>query len=580
MNAKKTRAKNKAMPIAASKAGMKSHQQREAFFANKGVRETVESIVVAFILAFLFRTFEAEAFVIPTGSMAPTLQGRHKDVHCPECGFNYRAGASQENRDNPDRDLVIKCVCPSCGFVMDCLGKKRDNQHNRSEPTYNGDRILVSKFSYQFGEPKRWDVIVFKYPGNAKMNYIKRLVGLPNETIRIQYGDVFVADNFSGELSEFHIARKPPDKLLAMLQLVHDNQHCAKRLIDAGWPVRWQSESIPGLGDGDSWKSEWEVDKKLPTRAMQRWSFNGSDDEPLSWIRYRHFLAIIPHKNVWGELDKGAYSYSPTGILSKPYAIGDFYAYNESRTRLRPHSHNLNLNWVGDLAVGAHVNVQSESGHLLFELVEGGHAFTCDFDLETGLATLAIDGSQTGFVDEQNQPDNESRTTQTNMQRPGKYNIMFANIDDQLVLWINDTLVPFNRPTSYAPLNNHQATDEDLEPVGIGVRGAKLTVDQLQVLRDVYYIAADDRYASARNGIAENQNGVEFRMDADQFFVLGDNSPQSRDSRLWKTQYSTDEAHYVERDLLIGKAMFIYWPHTRSDIFPFCPNIPRMGFVR
>ena len=43
-------------------------------------RETFESIVVAFVLAFLFRAFEAEAFVIPTGSMAPTLLGRHKDV--------------------------------------------------------------------------------------------------------------------------------------------------------------------------------------------------------------------------------------------------------------------------------------------------------------------------------------------------------------------------------------------------------------------------------------------------------------------------------------------------------------------
>ena len=42
----------------------------------EGLRDTVESIVFALILAFLFRTFEAEAFVIPTGSMAPTLYGR------------------------------------------------------------------------------------------------------------------------------------------------------------------------------------------------------------------------------------------------------------------------------------------------------------------------------------------------------------------------------------------------------------------------------------------------------------------------------------------------------------------------
>src|SRR5712675_274714 len=64
------------------------------------LRETIESIVIAFILAFLFRTFEAEAFVIPTGSMAPTLQGRHKDIDCPKCGYHYRVSASQEVDEN------------------------------------------------------------------------------------------------------------------------------------------------------------------------------------------------------------------------------------------------------------------------------------------------------------------------------------------------------------------------------------------------------------------------------------------------------------------------------------------------
>src|SRR6186713_318784 len=66
-------------------------------------RETVESIVIAFVLAFLFRTFEAEAFVIPTGSMAPTLMGRHKDVECPKCGYHYTVSASEEESEDPRR---------------------------------------------------------------------------------------------------------------------------------------------------------------------------------------------------------------------------------------------------------------------------------------------------------------------------------------------------------------------------------------------------------------------------------------------------------------------------------------------
>src|SRR5215831_11257546 len=85
-------------------------------------RETVESVVIAFILAFLFRTFEAEAFVIPTGSMAPTLQGRHKDVECPKCHYRYRAGASSEV-DPRTGERIRECnvtdtTCPMCGYTQ------------------------------------------------------------------------------------------------------------------------------------------------------------------------------------------------------------------------------------------------------------------------------------------------------------------------------------------------------------------------------------------------------------------------------------------------------------------------------
>ena len=62
-------------------------------------RETIESVAMAIILAFIFRAFIVEAFVIPTGSMASTLQGRHMDLDCPQCGYRYQAGASSENPD-------------------------------------------------------------------------------------------------------------------------------------------------------------------------------------------------------------------------------------------------------------------------------------------------------------------------------------------------------------------------------------------------------------------------------------------------------------------------------------------------
>ena len=55
-------------------------------------------------------------------------------------------------------------------------------------------------------------------------------------------------------------------------------------------------------------------------------------------------------------------------------------------------------------------------------------------------------------------------------------------------------------------------------------------------------------------------NSVEFLLGPDQFFMLGDNSAASKDGRLW------DEDWFVRCDLLIGKALLIYWPHSLTYI--------------
>ena len=99
-------------------------------------RENLEAIVVAVIMALVIRHFCVEAFKIPTSSMEPTLFGNH----------------------------------PAEGI--------------------NGDRILVNKFVYKFQDPKRWDVIVFKYPLDKTKNCIKRLVGLPGDEIKIWGGNI------------------------------------------------------------------------------------------------------------------------------------------------------------------------------------------------------------------------------------------------------------------------------------------------------------------------------------------------------------------------------------------------------
>jgi len=61
------------------------------------------------------------------------------------------------------------------------------------EPNFhNGDYLIIDELSYQFRLPQRGEVIVFKYPQDPSQRYIKRIIGLPGETIKIQEGKVSI----------------------------------------------------------------------------------------------------------------------------------------------------------------------------------------------------------------------------------------------------------------------------------------------------------------------------------------------------------------------------------------------------
>ena len=68
------------------------------------------------------------------------------------------------------------------------------------EPTFHDhEYLIIDEISYRFGEPKRGDVVVFRYPRDPREYYIKRVIGLPGEKIQVKGGDIFIYNNENPE---------------------------------------------------------------------------------------------------------------------------------------------------------------------------------------------------------------------------------------------------------------------------------------------------------------------------------------------------------------------------------------------
>jgi signal peptidase I len=551
-------------------------------------RESIESFVVVF-LAFLIWSLEAEGFVIPTGSMAPTLMGRHKDVVCPQCGYSYTVNADREvdlSAKEPSAAHRIKSgVCENCRFEAE-VG---------DSPSFSGDRIYVMKngVSLPFlanGSPsklKRWDVAVFKLPEEPEVRYIKRLVGMPNEVIRIQRGDLW-GKSLKGSAG-FERLRRTLDHQQAMQLMVYDDSHRAAALQH---DQRWSR-----------WSGDWSE------RAAKTFVPAGQSAD---WVelRYRH---LVPNPDQWAAIRAGVKPSPPKATL-----ITDYCSYNTDLTaadhdnRFRSARAWFQPHWVGDLTLSFRLTVRQPAGRLRLELIKAGASHRCEIDLATGAAAL--------FHGE----DCVGRAASTGIARAGTYELVFANVDDRLTVWVNGDL-PFGEGvTSDSDPNEVAPTAADLEPARIAASGADVEVDSLVLKRDVYYTLdpAETDYSHLGGSAQLDSSALfellsdptqfpglahrpphDYRVEAGRYLMLGDNSPWSRDGRAWgrSDQIDPDLPNHgwddsgrssweVPESLLIGKAFCVYWPHPKpvwpglrlgADFrFPIVPYIEQMRWIR
>lgn len=483
----------------------------------------IGSFVDLFVWLLVLKSFFLPLFIIPTGSMAETLAGTHAAHTCSNCGYEYQIGYHEERRPG-------SIECPNCRWNADPTGGLRRKA---------GDRIIVHGWNFDLGGifgPRRWDVVVFKNPNNPAENFIKRLIGLPGETIEIIDGDIFVTDAQATRVAhKTHHAQ-------SSLWLAFFNQDYPPR--DRGrYDPRWVA-----LTPDSGWSGLDTPVFRFEGRGVQR--------------------SEIQFVNVPGlEARLGAAE------------ITDLYGYNCGLSlgrRLPP--------WlVTDTRVSGEVSFQEGEGFAELSVSKHSDRF---------FARLHRDGRL--VLERGDLADARPRTrwAETRIGRTAvPLRLAIGHADYRVVVEVNGRPVLVSDRDQY-PVTIDEARQYARRPmrstIRIAASGGALTIAHVLIDRDVYYISSiDGPDGRPLNG----GEGRPIRLNHREYFVLGDNSPQSKDSRYWTAaelgphlRGALECGEYnlgtVPADQMIGRAFLVYWPGF-LPLGQWGPTIvPDLGRVR
>jgi len=386
-------------------------------------REVADSLAIAFILAMVIRHFVLEVFKIPTKSMQPTLMG---------------------------------------------------------DPVY-GDKILVNKFAYDFKDPERWDVAVFKFPEDTSKNYIKRVVGLPGEKVLVRDGNLLI----NGV-----VERKP-------------------------WPVQ-----------NALWRRSFDSEKRTSWLP---------DNDGL-WQREDGCLEVDCDASTEVEVCR----YEP-----KPLAYGDAH-FLENRKSFQQIL-------TSDVMVQFRLTPQRVGGsvHVGIDVVNG----STDPQVvdEWAVALPVAEGDAEPEVFRGEGLDGNITTQPYRLKAGAPTLVQVCNVDHTFIVRVGGAEVvrceyKASRASTERP-NGGKYAHHSYARVRIGCRQGHVVFRQPSIFADVYYTSNDLRLP---HGVS-----APFTLGDDQFFVLGDNSVNSNDSRGWKS---------VPRSYLVGEAFLVLWPLGRMKL--------------
>ncbi len=472
-----------------------------------------ESIIIAVIFVLVVRQFAAETFNIPTISMEPTLLGR---------------------------------------------------------PGIRGDRLITDKLYYRWHPVNRWDITVFKSPvaepGGYRGRYIqhtmfiKRMAGLPGETIEIKHGDIYITNN---ELKD-EIPKKPP------------------HIKNALW---------------------FEAVRTRPNRKdfLNQWKFVGEGAAP---VREDDGAVLVDARGKSAQFLHRAKILEDTTVAE----YKGIYRYI--------------ANPAGDVLLEIKCRPEKSGGLLSLELIEEGNVYTLEVPVGEGRTVMKANIAQpirNGL--ETRAWDGSPREKNVSMRPERETTIRSSNADDRIVAEIDGETI-FEE---YVPVQPAYENDDEYEKkkasernsLSFTVRDASISFRDLRIYRDIYYLDVLIRPVPLRPDVkyegkdwqlvlidrksgekalvsqvdrwkVKKRDGTQIKVDpvrhllvridseiqyatkgpyqigSDEYFALGDNSPNSKDSRAWKC---------LKHKHLIGRAVFRFWP-----LPPFGPFRP--GLVR
>jgi len=522
------------------------------------VKETVISLLIAFTIALIFRGIVLEPFQIPTGSMAPTLLGAHVRIRDRDTGYQWPISPSDFVDGNMENAKPQQQIATA-----------REPNTERLLPPFtkdssSGDRIFVLKYDYPYGTPARWDVVVFRNPTNPQVYYIKRLVGLENEELSIVDGDVFVRP-FKADRKEtpeecwedpaWKVARKPRRAQDATWQLIFDSTFEPANPVRDG--KRWFTS--PWLPSTDKWK----------VNDTTVYTYDGSGPSSLSWDSKSRPITDLNHYNDTPQLN-----FRRNSPVHR-YPVSD-----------------LRVGFgVRPAAAGASAGVTiTVNSHEFRGRVEGTKAFVEMRPIGSTGVEWKVLASKEGLS-----PLGPDRVTNIEFRHVDQAIRLFVDGDmicEGLYEWTPAQRVEFatrkplgemlslvSRPPPLSEPGVYTSPDVKIDVSGAG------ELHRVRLDRDLFYQPVVHVMPQWRDVPCRGSHPTTLAVQrANEFFMMGDNSPASLDGRLWGENDPWVSAlidpreGVVPRDLIVGKAFCVFFP-ALSRKWGMIP-IPDFGNVR